>query len=70
MLDEFVYLGAYVDKEGGGRSAVWNPLQKATNAFQRLTKVWSSGGIGRRTKIRLFKTGPAIWLRNLEGHKD
>ena len=31
-------------------------LQKAQSAFQRLRKVWSARGIGRRTKIRLFKT--------------
>ena len=33
-----------------------NRLQKARRAFQRLGKVWAVRGIGRRTKIRLFKT--------------
>ena len=37
-VDNFVYLGAYVDKEGGGRRNIRNRLQKAQSAFQRLTK--------------------------------
>ena len=55
-MDEFVYLGAYIDKEGGSSRDIRNRLQKAQSAFQRLRKVWSARGIGRRTKIRLFKT--------------
>jgi len=53
---EFVYLGATVNKEGGGSRDITNRLQKARGAFQRLGKVWATTGIGRRTKIRLFKT--------------
>ena len=55
-VEEFVYLGAIVDKEGGGSKDIGNRLQKARGAFQRLWKVWAARGIGRRTKIRLFKT--------------
>ena len=46
-VEEFAYLGAIVDKEGGGNKDVRNRLQKARGAFQRL----SARGIGRRTKI-------------------
>ena len=53
---EFPYLGATVDKEGGGSKAFMNRLQKARRAFQRLGKVWAARAIGRRTKICLFKT--------------
>ena len=55
-VEEFPYLGATVDKEGGGSKDIMNRLQKARRAFQRLGKVWAARGIGRRTKIRLFKT--------------
>jgi len=55
-VEEFVYLGATVNKEGGGSRAITNRMQKARGAFQRLGKVWATRGVGRRTKIRLFKT--------------
>ena len=62
--EEFVYLGATANKEGGGDKDITNRLHKARGAFQRLGKVWATRGIGKRTKIRLFKTstGPAIWM--------
>ena len=47
---------ATVDKEGGDSRDIKNRLQKARGAFQRLRKVWGARGIGRGTKIRLFKT--------------
>jgi len=61
-VEEFVYLSATVNKGGGGSKDITNRLQKARGAFQRLGKVWATRGIGKRTKIRLLKTGPAIWL--------
>ena len=50
--EAFPYLGATVDKEGGGSKDITNRLQKARSAFQRLRKVWDARRIGRRTKIR------------------
>ena len=50
-VEEFAYLGAIVDKEGGGNKDIRNRLQKARDAFQRLWKVWAARGIGRRTKV-------------------
>ena len=47
-VEELPYLGATVDKEGGGSKDIMSRLQKVRRAFQR--------GKGRRTKIRLFKT--------------
>ena len=47
---EFPYLGATVDKEGGGSRDIKNRLQKARGAFQRLGKVWAARGIGRGIK--------------------
>ena len=55
-VEEFTYLGAIVDKVGGGSKDILRRLQKARGAFQRLGRVWEARGIGRRTKIRLFKT--------------
>ena len=73
-VEEFPYLGATVDKEGGDSKDIISRLQKARRAFQRLRKVWAVRGIGRGTKMRLLiqdfnSTGPAIWLRNEEDHK-
>ena len=55
-VEEFTYLGPIVDKVGGGSKDILRRLQKARGAFQRLGRVWAARGIGRRTKIRLFKT--------------
>ena len=57
--EEFTYLGAIVDKEGGGSKDIVHRLQKARVAFQRLRRVRAARGIGRRTKIRLFQ--PLVW---------
>lgn len=35
-IDEFVFLGAIVNKEGGGCKDVGNRLKKECSAFQRL----------------------------------
>ena len=35
-IDEFVFLGAIVNKEGGGCKNVGNRLQKERSAFKRL----------------------------------
>ena len=43
-------------QEGGGSKDITNRLQKARGVFQRHGKVWANRGIGKRTKIRLFKT--------------
>ena len=40
-VEEFVYLGAIVDKEGGG-SNISTRLQKARGAFQRLWQAWTA----------------------------
>ena len=55
-IEGFAYLGAIIDKEGGGSKDMRNRLQKVRGAFQGQWKVWTARGIGRRTKRRLFKT--------------
>ena len=53
-VEEFTYLGAMVDKVGGGSKGIMHRLQKARGPFQRLGMVWAARGIGRIAKIRLF----------------
>jgi len=53
---EFVYLGAKVSKDGRGTEDIKNRLRKATGAFQNLTKLWNTRGIGKKTKVQLYKT--------------
>ena len=55
-MEEFVYLGATVRKDGGGTEDIRNRLNKARRAFYNLTKIWRLRSIGRQTKIKLFKT--------------
>ena len=53
-VEEFVYLGRTVTKEGGGTEDITKRLSKARGAFFNLKKVWNTRGIGRNTKIKLF----------------
>ena len=39
-VEEFVYLGATVRKDGGGTEDIRNRLNKARRAFYNLTKIW------------------------------
>ena len=55
-VEEFVYLGATVTKEGGGTEDIKKRLSKAQGAFYNLKKIWNTRSIGRNTKIKLFKT--------------
>jgi len=53
---EFVYLGAKVSKDGRGTEDIKNRLRKARGAFQNLTKLWNTRGMGKKTKVQLYKT--------------
>ena len=55
-VEEFAYLGAFVEKKGGGNEDIRNRMQKARGAFQRLWKVWVARRIGKRAKMCQFKT--------------
>ena len=55
-VEELTYHEAIVDKEGRGSKDIMHHLQKVCGAFQTQRRVWAARGIGRRTRIRLFKT--------------
>ena len=55
-VEEFCYLGATVCKDGGGMKDLKNRLSKARGVFTRLRKIWRSGNITRKIKLRLYKT--------------
>ena len=55
-VDQFVYLGAKVCKEGGCMKDLKNRLSKARGSFSKVKKIWNSNNILRRPKVRLYKT--------------
>ena len=69
-VEEFIYLGATVDEEGGGSKDIMNRLQKAFSVFLRLGKVWAARGIGRKTKIRLFKFERSCYMAVKRGRSQ
>ena len=55
-VEEFVYLGKTVTKEGGGTEDIKKRLSKARETFFNLKKIWNTQSIGQNTIIKLFKT--------------
>lgn len=76
-VDKFQYLGAYVDKTGGADHDIRCRTGKAWGAFNKFSKVWRSGKIRRRTKLRLFNSnvlsvllyGCETWKMNKEDER-
>ena len=54
-MEEFVYLSALLDKEGGTTKDTQHRLSKARQAFYRMQRIWDTSEIGRKTKVQLFK---------------
>ena len=42
-VEEFISLGAILDKEGGGSKDIMHRPQKVRGAFQRLRRIWAAG---------------------------
>ena len=53
-VEEFLYLDALLDKEGGATKDIQQKLSKARQTFYRLRRIWNSSEISRKTKIQLF----------------
>ena len=55
-VEEFVYLGTTVTKEGGGTEDIGKKrLSKARGAFFNLKKISNTRSIGRNTKIKRLR---------------
>ena len=50
----FTYLGSNVSHTGGADEDIKLRIGKARTAYHRLKKVWNSGQLHRRSKLRLF----------------
>ena len=55
-VEEFLYLGALLDREGGATKDIQQRLSKARQTFYRLRRIWDCNEISRKTKVQLFKT--------------
>lgn len=55
-VEELVYLGATLAKDDGESEDSTNRLNKAGASFYNLMKIWRTSNIGKKTKIKLFKT--------------
>ena len=56
-VEEFLYLGALLNKEGGATKDIQQRLStccKARQTFYRLRRIWDCSEISRKTKVQLF----------------
>ena len=68
-VGEFPYLGATVDKEGGGSRDIKNRLQTEGPWCVSEARKGMGSQRNRKRNQDLSLTSPVIWLRNLEDHK-
>ena len=66
-VEEIVYLGTTVTKDGGGIEDIKKRLNKARGAISHLMRIWKTQSIGQNTKINLFKA--LVWPVLLYGCK-
>ncbi|KYM95091.1 hypothetical protein ALC62_14274 [Cyphomyrmex costatus] len=55
-VNDFVYLGCVIAKDGGTNIDVSKRINKARPAFFRLNKIWRSSKVSNIHKLRLFNT--------------
>ena len=55
-VKSFEYLGAKVTNKGGADEDIRRRIGKAWAAFNKLNKIWNSGELQRKTKIKIFKS--------------
>ena len=55
-VEDFVYLGSNISKDGGSDRDIQVRIGKARTAFTILRPVWKSKIISRKTKLRIFNT--------------
>ncbi|XP_022789520.1 uncharacterized protein LOC111329176 [Stylophora pistillata] len=55
-VEDFVYLGSNIRKDGGSDRDIQMRIGKARTAFTTLRPVWNTKTISRKTKLRIFNT--------------
>ena len=55
-VEDSVYLGSNISKDGGSDRDIQVRIGKARTAFTILRPVWKSKKISRKTKLRIFNT--------------
>ena len=77
-VDKFVYLGSFVNKNGGTDEDIKSRINKARHVFNTLRQIWRSKALSIRNKIRIFNTnvksvllyGSETWrVTNIITHK-
>ena len=63
-VEEFIYLGSKVTKDGDAERDVISRLGKARFAYASLRKVWNAKNISTKTKLRIFKSNVLSVLLN------
>ena len=69
-VEEFIYLGATVCKQGGGGEDINARLGKARGAFVKLNRVWEFQHCVEEDEEQAIQnigqTSSHVWLRNME----
>ena len=55
-VEEFLYLGALLDKESGATKDIQRRLSKARKTFYRMRRIWESNEISRKKKVQFLKS--------------
>ena len=55
-VENFTYLGACLDKEGGARGEIKTRIRKAWISFNKLMPIWKNNMYQRQTKLKIFRT--------------
>jgi hypothetical protein len=55
-VDKYTYLGANVNKLGGGAEDIGNRIRKAMTSFVKLKQIWNSNIYSLKTKLKLFNS--------------
>ena len=55
-MDNFIYLGATVSKSGGAADDMKRRLVLARIAFNKLSKIWKDSHLGRKAKLKIFRS--------------
>ena len=70
-VDKFCYLGSVINEKGGTDEDIKMRIGKAQYTFNKLSKVWNSNNISRKTKIIIFNSNiKSVLLYGAESWRD